>query len=255
MTGKLKVGISGWSYPEFTPSFYPPGLPSAEMLPFYARHFDTVEINSSFYRLPKPETFAEWGHRVPPGFTFSVKASRFLTHLKKLRDPGPALDLLFSSMCSLGDRMGPVLFQLPPNWGVNLDRLYGLIRELPGGPRYAIEFRDPSWHVPEVHKLLEKHGVAFCVYDLEGFQSPIQLTADFVYVRLHGSEGKYFGSYHGPRMRFWKKQVAEWLKSGRDVYFYFDNTLRAEAVQDALELKQAFEKTAAGPAPQELRAA
>ena len=192
----IRIGTSGYHYKHWRGPFYPQNTSASKMLEFYLRHFDTVELNNSFYRLPAASVFDEWKRATPANFVFAVKASRFLTHNKKLRDPDHALDTFLSRAVHLGAKLGPILFQLPPKWKVNLERLEGLLQVLPRRFRYAIEFREQSWINSEVDSLLARFNAAFCIYELAGYHSPITVTANFAYVRLHGpAAGKYQGSY------------------------------------------------------------
>lgn len=209
------------------------------MLAFYARHFDTVELNNSFYRLPAESAFDAWRLVTPPDFVFAVKASRYLTHIKKLKDPESPLHKFLPRVAHLGSKLGPVLFQLPPRWTLNYERLEALLRVLPKSLRFVFEFRDPSWIKPEVNELLARFGAAFCIYELAGYQSPLTVTADFAYVRLHGpGPGKYQNSYDGRRLRQWARQIADWAKTLAAVYFYFDNDQAGFAARNALTLKR-----------------
>ncbi len=156
------------------------------MLEYYVRHFDTLELNNSFYRLPTIEAFESWHDATPADFVFAVKASRFITHNKKLKDPENALDNILARAEHLGKKLGPVLFQLPPRWKINVARLEALLEVLPREHRYAFEFRETSWMTAEVYRLLRRFNAAFCIYELAGYHSPCQVTADFAYVRLHG---------------------------------------------------------------------
>jgi len=184
-SGGLCIGTSGWSYPHWRGPFYPEDLPGERMLEYYAGHFHSVEINNSFYQLPQEQSLWRWCDAVPRDFVFAAKASRYITHMKKLRDPQASTRGFLQRMETLGRRLGPILFQLPPRWHFNEARLAGLLECLPDRHRYAFEFRDHSWHVQRCYRLLQWHNAAFCIYDLDGFVSPRQVTADFVYVRLH----------------------------------------------------------------------
>ena len=209
------------------------------MLAYYVRHFDTLELNNSFYRLPTIEAFESWRDAAPKNFVYAVKASRFITHNKKLKDPENALDNILPRAEHLGKKLGPVLFQLPPKWKVNLERLEGLLNILPREHRYAFEFRELSWMTPEVNRLLERYNAAFCIYELAGYHSPFDLTADFAYVRLHGpGAGKYQGSYSKAQLRAWARRIQEWATRLKAIYLYFDNDQAGYAPQNALELKQ-----------------
>lgn len=209
------------------------------MLAYYVRHFDTLELNNSFYRLPTIEAFESWRDAAPKNFVYAVKASRFITHNKKLKDPENALDNILPRAEHLGKKLGPVLFQLPPKWKVNLERLEGLLNILPREHRYAFEFRELSWMTPEVNRLLERYNAAFCIYELAGYHSPFDLTADFAYVRLHGpGAGKYQGSYSKAQLHAWARRIQEWATRLKAIYLYFDNDQAGYAPQNALKLKQ-----------------
>jgi uncharacterized protein YecE (DUF72 family) len=193
------IGTSGWHYDHWKGPFYPSSLRKEAFLEYYAGSFGTAEVNNSFYRLPERETLLRWRNAVPESFVFSVKASRYLTHMKKLKDAKEPLERLFDRVSVLEDKLGPVLFQLPPRWRSNPERLEGLLEALPEGRRYAFEFRDRSWFDEKNYELLRSHGSAYwsayCVYDLNGKTSPKETTADFAYVRLHGPDGPYWGRY------------------------------------------------------------
>ena len=242
---RLHIGTSGWSYDHWTGPFYPPGLPARERLAYYARRLASAEINASFYRLPSPQTLEGWQRSVPDGFVFAVKASRYITHLKKLKDPREGLDRLLDRMSLLGDRLGPVLFQLPPHWHFDQGRLGQFLAELPssGAPamRFVLELRDRTWLNDEALDLLERARAAFCIYELDGFLSPRSVTADFVYVRLHGPDGPYRGSYDHVALSAWAARCAAWLREGLDVYCYFDNDEAGYAASNALALRRMLE--------------
>jgi uncharacterized protein YecE (DUF72 family) len=210
------------------------------MLAHYLRYFDTVELNNSFYRLPTPEAFVAWRDATPDGFLFAVKGSRFITHNKKLKDPENALNNLIPRAEELGDKLGPILFQLPPKWRCNVDRLEKFLCALPKCHRYAFEFREPSWHCAEVMKVLRRHNAAYCIYELAGFTTDNEITADWTYIRLHGPGGKYQGSYSDDALRRWVEQVLSWEKQVRKVCIYFDNDQSGFAAQNALRLKELF---------------
>lgn len=233
---KVHVGTSGWHYQHWRERFYPRNLPSSKFLDFYARHFDIVELNNTFYRLPPAPAVETWRNTSPAKFRFAVKGSRYLTHMKKLKDPAPGLERFFERADLLGDKLGPILFQLPPNWGVNASRLTGFLEALPEGHRYAFEFRDPSWDKPEITKLLKKFQAAYCMFDLAGYQSPQTLTANFTYIRLHGPGRKYEGSYSRATLESWAARLREWDLDR--AYVFFDNDQAAYAVDDALRLRE-----------------
>lgn len=235
---QVRIGTSGWHYKHWCGPFYPGEMRPAGMLAFFYQHFDTVELNNSFYKLPSAEAFRCWRESTPRNFLFAVKASRFITHMKKLADPQNALDNLLPRAEELREKLGPFLFQLPPHWGVNLERLDNLLSVLPRKHQYAFEFREPSWHEQEVYDLLRRHNAAFCAFDLAGFQSPVEVTADFAYVRLHGPGGKYQGSYSTRALQNWAARIREWRGSLKNIYVYFDNDQAGYAAQNALALKR-----------------
>ncbi len=220
---------------------YPEGMEDSDMLAYYRGLFDTVEINSSFYGMPPKKSLAAWRDAVPDCFLFSIKASRYITHMKKLREPEGPVGRFLERADVLDFRLGPVLFQLPPRWRCNPQRLSDFLEVLPRGYRYAMEFRDESWLNDEVYTLLADRGVAFCIYHLAGRQSPREVTADFVYIRLHGPGEAYQGSYGDKALQGWAGAVSAWNGQGRDVFLYFDNDQRGYAARDALRIKEMLE--------------
>lgn len=232
------IGTSGWHYDHWKSTFYPQDLPDGAYLEYYADRFVTAEINNSFYRLPEKKTLARWRDTVPEGFVFSVKASRYLTHMKKLKDPQEPLERLLDRVSVLGAKLGPILFQLPPRWRSNLERLEGFLEILPENHRYAFEFRDTSWFDDKTYGLLTERGASLCVYDLDGRISPKKVTADYAYVRLHGPDGPYRGRYGAERLAGWAGAFSAWLKEGLEIYCYFDNDEAGYAAQDATTLQQ-----------------
>jgi uncharacterized protein YecE (DUF72 family) len=207
------------------------------MLDYYAKHFDTVELNNTFYRLPTETAVDGWRTAVPANFVFAVKASRFLTHRIKLKDPERALNNFFPAIEPLGRRLGPVLFQLPPQLAVNVERLSALLASLPRRRRYAFEFRHDSWHSDDVYAVLQKYNAAICMYELAGYASPLEVTADFAYVRLHGPGAKYQGSYTSTQLVPWAARLTEWARRLRAIYVYFDNDQAGYAAKNAAQLK------------------
>lgn len=195
-----------------------------------------MEVNSTFYRLPKAETLKTWLDRTPEGFVFACKASRGITHMKKLRDPLESGKAFFEAITGLGDKLGPILFQLPPRWRVNPARLEAFLAALPAGCRVAFEFRDESWFTPAVYESLARRNAAFCIYDLNRRCSPIEVTADFVYLRLHGPGAPYRGSYDDMTLVAWARRLLIWRRAGLDAYCYFDNDEKGYAALDASRL-------------------
>jgi uncharacterized protein YecE (DUF72 family) len=239
--GRARVGCSGWQYRHWRGDFYPADLPLARWFEYYAERFDTVEINNSFYRLPERATFASWARRAPSRFEFAVKASRFLTHMKKLKDPEEPLERLFARMRALGSRLGPVLYQLPPGWKADVPRFRHFLESLPRRARHVIEFRDSSWYHDDILALMARHRVALCLHDMAGSATARERVGPFVYVRFHGATAKYGGGYTQDRLRGW----AEWLDAQRadgcDVYAYFNNDAGGHAPRDAATLRRLLE--------------
>jgi uncharacterized protein YecE (DUF72 family) len=239
MKQQLRIGTSGFHYKHWLGNFYPAKLPAARMLEYYIQHFDTVEINNSFYKLPRVEILEGWRKATPRDFLFSIKGSRFITHNKKLKEPHHALENLLPRAEALGRKLGPILFQLPPKWRVNVERFAEFLEALPKYHRYTFEFREPTWMHDEIYVLLRKHRAAHCIYELAGYVSPLEATTDFVYVRLHGpTTSKYAGSYGDRTLATWAKRIEGWMSEGRSVFVYFDNDQAGYAAKNALELKR-----------------
>ena len=237
---KIHIGTSGWHYKHWLDDvFYPSGTKPAQMFEFYARHFDTVEINNSFYHLPSATTFDNWRDSSPPNFLYAVKASRFITHMKKLKDPKPSSEKFFAVVDRLGKKLGPILFQLPPRWKVNVERFAEFLESLPKGHKYVFEFRDETWFVPEVYALMRRHKAAFCIHDFSDMKVPHEITAPFTYIRFHGpTVAKYFGSYSTGQLRAWAERIVDWSRQLSAAYIYFNNDPGGEAVKNAIELKR-----------------
>lgn len=236
MARQLHVGTSGWNYPHWREHFYPRGLPERDWLGYYARRFDTVEINYSFYRWPERESFEKWSRETPEGFVFAVKASRYLTHRKKLKDPEEPLARVIDHARGLGAKLGPILYQLPPHWKANLDRLREFLALLPTDIRHAMEFRDPSWQTEEVYRLLEEHSVAYCIMSAPALPRVMRVTAPFAYIRMHHGGGPD-GGYDDHQLEWWAEQLSPMLPT-TDIYVYFNNDLQAHAVTNALSLRR-----------------
>jgi uncharacterized protein YecE (DUF72 family) len=235
--GRIRIGTSGWSYDHWKGPFYPENLPNADRLEYYAKHFQSVEINNSFYHLPERRTLREWHDTVPDDFLFTAKGSRYITHMKKLKDPQESVTAFLDRVSLLQDKLGPIVFQLPPRWHFNEQRLSDFLDALSGKFRYAFEFRDHSWLNDNTRVMLSQHDAAFCIYDLAGFLSPKEVTTDFVYVRLHGPGGPYQGSYDRGTLSGWAGAFSTWATQGHDIYCYFDNDQGGYAVQNALTLQ------------------
>ena len=236
--GRIHIGTSGWHYPHWVGPFYPSGMASEALLPFYASHLSTVEINNTFYHLPSPHTLREWEKQTPKHFLFACKGSRFITHMKKLKDPEHSIERFFETITVLKHKLGPILFQLPPRWGRNVPRLEEFLQALPQPFRYAFEFRDASWFAQPVYDVLTKYHAAFCLYHLAGRWSPEIITTEYVYIRLHGPGEAYQGTYHHQTLHAWADKCQNWSRSGKDVYCYFDNDENGYAPINALTLQK-----------------
>lgn len=235
--GELRIGCSGWTYKDWKGPFYPDGTKDRERLEYYATQFDTAEINASFYRLPSEAAVDGWARRVPKGFVFAWKVSRFITHNKKLKDCEDPVDLVFGRMRRLGDAYGPALIQLPPMLRRDDDRLAGFLRLLPKSGRNTVEFRHPSWYDPTVFRILGDFDAALCISDHHHAPAPWELTASWAYVRGHGPGGRYAGRYRAAELDAWAERIVPWRGRGLDVYAYFDNDIKSAAPLDARALK------------------
>jgi len=237
MAGKIHIGTSGWSYRHWRGTFYPDDLKVKDEFGYYLGKFGTVEINNTFYHLPKSETFEKWHDTVPDGFVYAIKASRFITHMKKLLDPEKSTVELFDRVALLREKLGVILFQLPPFLKSDAKRLETFLEALPKHWRYTFEFRNDTWYDEGIYGLLRKHNCAFCIYELAGHMSPGQITADFVYLRLHGPGGKYQGSYTDGSLKKWAETCRGWLRD-KDVFVYFDNDENGYAAFNAQRLRE-----------------
>jgi len=244
--GHIHIGTSGWSYEHWKGAFYPEGLPGKQMLEYYAQQFRSVEINSSFYHLPEQQTLQHWCECTPRDFRFTVKASRYITHMKKLRDPQKTVPAFLDRISLLGDKLGPVLFQLPPRWHFNAERLSAFLDSLSNEFRYAFEFRDQSWLNRQTFELMAQHDVSFCIYELEGFISPDEITTDHIYVRLHGPGEAYQGSYSPQTLAMRAETFTDWAHRGYTVWCYFDNDQCGYAVKNAGQLQKYCHKNNPG---------
>lgn len=238
MSGRIHIGTSGWNYKHWLGRFYPEKFPASKMLTFYAQHFNTVELNNSFYHLPSSNSFETWRETTPDKFVFAVKGSRYITHMKKLKDPKLATERFFAPSEKLEEKLGPILFQLPPRWRVNTERLATFLNVLPRDHRYAFEFREHTWFTEDVYRLLREHNAALCIYQMTGYESPEEITADFIYLRFHGTESTYGGSYSDEALRGWAARIKKWRRQSKDVYVYFNNDPEGHAIRNAKTLQQ-----------------
>jgi uncharacterized protein YecE (DUF72 family) len=234
---QIRIGCSGWQYRHWKGDFYPAGLPQARWFAHYALHFDTVEINNSFYRLPPPATFAKWREQASPRFLYAVKASRFLTHMKKLKDPEQPLSRFFEGATQLGRHLGPVLYQLPPGWKPDLERFETFLRALPKRYRHTVEFRQTGWYDERVYALMRKYKVALCLHDMQGSASGKMVVGPFIYVRFHHGTAKYGGRYRDDRLDEWADWLVDRIADGLDVFAYFNNDTGGHAPRDAVRLR------------------
>jgi uncharacterized protein YecE (DUF72 family) len=232
----ILIGTSGWHYRHWVGTYYPPKTPARLFLDLYLRDFATVELNNSFYRLPAPEALAQWRDAVPARFRFAVKASRFITHFKKLKDSEGSFRLFFDRVRVLGGRLGPILFQLPPGWHYDGARLRDFLASLPRGPRYVFEFRDRDWYRDEAFALLDRSGAGFCIHDMPDSASPEAVTGKLAYVRFHGPTGKYQGSYPDRDLARWAAKMRAWSERRIPVYAYFNNDIGGFAPKNAKTL-------------------
>jgi uncharacterized protein YecE (DUF72 family) len=235
VTGRARVGCSGWVYKDWRGVVYPEKAPARTWFSLYAERFDTVEINNTFYRLPAPTTVEGWEAQAPPGFCYALKVGQFGSHRMKLRDAASWLPNHLDRVDRLGDHLGPNLLQLPPRWKRNVERLDEFLSAAPRRLRWAVELREPSWLHDDVFDLLARHGAALCVHDLLP-DHPWVRTAEWTYVRFHGPQAlevKYHGRYGPRRLAPVARRLQAWLDEGTDVYAYFNNDYEGHAVDDA----------------------
>lgn len=235
---RAHIGCSGYDYRDWRGRFYPENMKHAEWFAHYAGRFDCVEINNTFYNLPEASTFDAWRERAPSGFVYALKLSRYGTHMKRLKDPRSWIDNFLERAERLGEHLGPILVQLPPNWHADPDRLRGFFDTAPRTYRWAIEFRDPDWLRDDVYAILEDANAALVIHDLID-DHPRVVTADWVYVRYHGASSttKYAGSYSHQSLTADAQRYAEWIREGREVFAFFNNDVGAQAPKNAAQLR------------------
>ena len=252
--GEARIGCSGWSYKDWRGPVYPVDLPAKDWFASYAERFDTVELNSTFYRLPHATTVENWRKRAPDGFIYAVKVGQFGSHRMKLRDPSRWLANHLDRVTRLGDTLGPNLVQLPPNWRRDTARLDEFLDAAPAAMRWAVEFRERSWLHDDVYEVLARHGAALCVHDLLE-DHPWERTADWAYLRFHGPDARrhpYHGRYGPRRLRGAVDRIEQQLDAGHDVYAYFNNDYDGAAVVDATWLKRRIARSSGGSEPPRL---
>lgn len=236
---RVLIGTSGWHYASWRGPFFPKGVTLKEQLRYYAGQFDTTELNGVFYRTPTPDAVKGWREQTGRDFVFAWKASKFITHWKRLSDRSVnSLELLEDRISRLGGKAGPILFQLPPQFEANADRLASFLKLLSRKRRYSFEFRHPSWYQPRILRMLADENISLCLSDHHDAPAPWKRTADFVYVRGHGPSGRYHGHYTKATLAQWAGRIKSWKRQGCDVYVYFDNDQKSAAPADAQALKQ-----------------
>jgi uncharacterized protein YecE (DUF72 family) len=236
---RVLIGTSGWHYDSWRGPFFPKGLRHKEELSYYSSQFSTTELNGVFYRTPTSKAVESWRDQTGHQFIFAWKASKFITHWKRLSGNSVnSLELLEDRLSLLGSKAGPILFQLPPNFKVDADRLASFLKLLPKKRRYSFEFRHPSWYAPEILRLLRARNIALCISDHHDAPAPWKRTARFVYVRGHGPTGRYKGHYPQRTLSEWARRIRSWKKQGCDVFVYFDNDQKSAAPADARSLRE-----------------
>jgi uncharacterized protein YecE (DUF72 family) len=238
MKAMWRVGTSGWVYQGWRGVFYPEDLPQSRWFAHYAQSFDTTEINYSFYRLPSEAAVGHWRQQAPAGFSYSIKANRFLTHVRRLKDLGESLEKFLSRVSRLDGTLGPILWQLPPKFPPDPVRLEAFAGLLPAGITHAFEFRDRRWFVPSVREVLERSNLSFCIFDMPDFTCPLWVTSETVYLRFHGSQVIYGSLYGVEGLEKWADHIQRWCADGRNVFAYFNNDALGYAVEDARTLKR-----------------
>jgi uncharacterized protein YecE (DUF72 family) len=252
--GDIRIGTSGWIYKHWRGRFYPADLATKYWFAYYARHFDTVEINNTFYRLPAESAFDAWREQAPAGFLYAIKASRFLTHMKKLNEPEEPIERILGRARRLGPVLGPILYQLPRGWKCNVERLAAFFAALPTDLTHVMEFRRADWLCDEVFELMRKHRIGLCIHDLIDLH-PRVVTAEFTYVRFHGVGSKYGGSYSLAKLRAWARWMAAQSAEGRNVFAYFNNDAEAHAIRNALTLRELLPESSRLPHDRRRRSA
>jgi uncharacterized protein YecE (DUF72 family) len=249
--GKIFIGTSGWVYSHWIGKFYPKNLPSVKRLEFFSRYFNTAEVNYSFYHLPRPSTYKKWYSQTPKGFVFAVKASKFITHVKRLKEVKEPWDQFLENAINLKEKLGPILFQLPPSFKAdseNIKRLKDFLKLLKGylsttpySLRYAFEFRHKTWLDEKIYKLFQKYNISWVIADSSRYPKAEVVTADFVYVRMHGPGALFASKYSNKELEDLAEKIKKWQKEKKDVYVYFNNDFYGYAVENAKFLKKILE--------------
>ena len=239
---ELRIGTSGWHYRDWWGPFYPETLKKKEALRYFSSQFTTAELNAPFYRTPTLAAVRGWFDSTPDDFRFAWKASRFITHWRRLIVDDNSMSLLESRLEPLAYKLGPVLFQLPPRMTVDRERLAGFIAALPTKRRYSFEFRHSSWYEGAIFELLAENDMALCISDHAAAPAPAQATASWVYIRNHGPTGRYHGSYGEEALDAWSEKIRQWRGEGRDIWCFFDNDVKSAAPADARRLRDKLEE-------------
>jgi uncharacterized protein YecE (DUF72 family) len=235
--GEVRIGTSGWHYDSWWGPFFPEGVKKKDALRYYASQFPATELNAPFYRTPTLEAVEGWVDQTPDDFRFAWKASKFITHWKRLLPHAKnSVELLESRLKVLGRKCGPVLFQLPPRFTVDRERLASFLKMLPRRRRYVFEFRHPSWYDDAIFRVLEERNVALCLSDHHDAPAPWEITAEHVYIRPHGPGGRYRDNYDDKTLDTWAQRIRRWRREGRDVFCFFDNDQKSAAPHDAHRL-------------------
>jgi uncharacterized protein YecE (DUF72 family) len=235
--GKAFIGTSGWYYVHWFGRFYPSNISKKELLAYYSRHFDTVELNSSFYRLPSENAVKCWRLNIKKDFLFSVKVSRLITHYRRLKNTDGLLKSFLNRVSLLKEKLGPILFQLPPGFSKDMNTLKEFLSILPKKFKAAIEFREENWVCKEVFRLLSEFNVAYCIISMPDFPVVFEKTADFSYIRFHGKDVLYGSEYKEEELSYFAERINRFLKKGADTYIYFNNDANAFAVKNAMYLR------------------
>jgi uncharacterized protein YecE (DUF72 family) len=233
---EFRIGTSGYQYDHWKGIFYPEGLSRNKWLRYYSEHFDTVEINNTFYQLPPESSFDRWHEQAPAGFLFALKFSRYSSHMRKLKNPGEPIGRFLGLAGKLGEQLGPILVQLPPRWHVNPERLSEFLDSTDSAQRWAVEFRDSSWLCDEIFSILHRHNAALCIHDMLE-SHPKHMTADWVYLRFHGKSG-HAGDYSHEQLKKSAEEIKGYLERGFDVYVYFNNDVNGYAIKNAIDLRK-----------------
>jgi uncharacterized protein YecE (DUF72 family) len=247
MSAKYYVGCSGWHYEHWRGLYYPGELPKPKWLSFYAGQFTTVELNNSFYHLPSEKAFTTWRESTAEGFIFAVKVSRYITHIKRLKNLDSAVENFLLRAAFLKEKLGPLLYQLPPSMRRNDELLQNFLSTLPSKYQHVIEFRHESWIDEKVFNILRIHNVGLCVFDMPGFSCPLVVTSDLAYIRFHGSEGLYSSSYCDEELAQWAQRIAQLGQDVKASYIYFNNDAEAFAVKNAMTLRSLLESPGSKP--------